>query len=57
RELGQTVVMVTHDPVAASYADRVIFLADGRIVDEVLSPTADGVLDRMKAFDAKGRTS
>ncbi|AWZ10123.1 ABC transporter ATP-binding protein [Streptomyces sp. ICC4] len=57
RELGQTVVMVTHDPVAASYADRVIFLADGRIVDEMLEPTADGVLDRMKAFDAKGRTS
>ncbi|WP_030193949.1 ABC transporter ATP-binding protein [Streptomyces sp. NRRL S-87] len=57
RELGQTVVMVTHDPVAASYADRVIFLADGRIVDELYGPTADGVLDRMKAFDAKGRTS
>ncbi|MEV0528272.1 ABC transporter ATP-binding protein [Streptomyces sp. NPDC050439] len=57
RELGQTVVMVTHDPVAAAYADRVIFLADGRIVDEMLSPTADGVLDRMKDFDAKGRTS
>ncbi|GAA4916540.1 ABC transporter ATP-binding protein [Streptomyces coeruleoprunus] len=57
RELGQTVVMVTHDPVAASYADRVIFLADGRIVDEMLNPTADGVLDRMKEFDAKGRTS
>ncbi|MEV0124280.1 ABC transporter ATP-binding protein [Streptomyces sp. NPDC050703] len=57
RDLGQTVVMVTHDPVAASYADRVIFLADGRIVDEMLKPTADGVLDRMKHFDAKGRTS
>ncbi|MEU8539932.1 ABC transporter ATP-binding protein [Streptomyces sp. NPDC048717] len=57
RELGQTVVMVTHDPVAASYSDRVVFLADGRIVDEMLHPTADGVLDRMKAFDAKGRTS
>ncbi|MEU9981977.1 ABC transporter ATP-binding protein [Streptomyces sp. NPDC050856] len=57
RELGQTVVIVTHDPTAASYADRVIFLADGRIVDEMLSPTADGVLDRMKEFDAKGRTS
>ncbi|MFF1694529.1 ABC transporter ATP-binding protein [Streptomyces sp. NPDC058257] len=57
RELGQTVVMVTHDPVAAAYADRVIFLADGRIVDEMLDPTADGVLDRMKDFDAKGRTS
>ncbi|OEJ98146.1 ABC transporter ATP-binding protein [Streptomyces thermolilacinus] len=57
RELGQTVVMVTHDPVAASYADRVIFLADGRIVDEMLAPTADRVLDRMKEFDTKGRTS
>ncbi|ARZ69732.1 ABC transporter ATP-binding protein [Streptomyces sp. HU2014] len=57
RELGQTVVMVTHDPVAASYADRVVFLADGRIVDELRQPTADAVLDRMKRFDAKGRTS
>jgi len=56
-ELGQTVVMVTHDPVAAAYADRVVFLADGRIVDEVYGPTADSVLDRMKQFDAKGRTS
>ena len=57
RELGQTVVMVTHDPVAAAYANRVVFLADGRIVDEVYGPTADSVLDRMKQFDAKGRTS
>jgi putative ABC transport system ATP-binding protein len=57
RELGQTVVMVTHDPVAAAYADRVVFLADGRIVDEVYGPTAESVLDRMKQFDAKGRTS
>jgi putative ABC transport system ATP-binding protein len=57
RELGQTVVMVTHDPVAAAYADRVVFLADGRIVDEMYEPSADRVLDRMKAFDAKGRTS
>ncbi|SDD00824.1 ABC transporter ATP-binding protein [Streptomyces prasinopilosus] len=57
RELGQTVVMVTHDPVAAAYADRVVFLADGRIVDEMNGPTADSVLDRMKRFDAKGRTS
>ncbi|MGW6916427.1 ABC transporter ATP-binding protein, partial [Kitasatospora sp. NPDC054939] len=57
RELGQTVVMVTHDPVAASYADRVVFLADGRIVDELHAPTADTVLDRMRRFDAKGRTS
>ncbi|MEZ7004967.1 ABC transporter ATP-binding protein [Streptomyces sp. AD55] len=57
RQMGQTVVMVTHDPVAAAYADRVVFLADGRIVDEVHAPTADSVLDRMKRFDAKGRTS
>ncbi|MDH6116651.1 ABC transporter ATP-binding protein [Kitasatospora sp. GAS204B] len=56
RELGQTVVMVTHDPVAASYAERVVFLADGRIVDELADPTADAVLDRMRRFDAKGRT-
>ena len=45
---GQTVVMVTHDPVAASYADRVLFLADGRIVDEMSEPTADAVFDYMK---------
>ncbi|WP_329908158.1 ABC transporter ATP-binding protein [Streptomyces sp. SP18BB07] len=57
RTLGQTVVMVTHDPVAASYADRVVFLTDGRIVDEMYDPTADGVLDRMKAFDTPFRTS
>jgi putative ABC transport system ATP-binding protein len=50
RELGQTVVMVTHDPVAASYADRIVFLADGRIVDEMFAPTPDRVLDRMKRF-------
>jgi putative ABC transport system ATP-binding protein len=50
RELGQTIVMVTHDPVAASYADRVVFLADGRVVDEMADPTADSVLDRMKRF-------
>ena len=50
RELGQTIVMVTHDPVAASYADRVIFLADGRIVDEMLEPTSERVLDRLKRF-------
>jgi putative ABC transport system ATP-binding protein len=49
RELGQTIVMVTHDPVAASYADRVVFLADGRIVDELQNPTAESVLDRMKS--------
>jgi putative ABC transport system ATP-binding protein len=51
RELGQTVVMVTHDPAAASYSDRVVFLADGRIVDEMTSPTAERVLERMKALD------
>jgi len=50
RELGQTVVMVTHDPVAASYADRIVFLADGRIVDEMSTPTPEQVLDRMKRF-------
>jgi putative ABC transport system ATP-binding protein len=50
RELGQTIVMVTHDPNAASYADRVIFLADGKIVDEMTEPTAERVLDRMKRF-------
>jgi putative ABC transport system ATP-binding protein len=49
-ELGQTIVMVTHDPVAASYADRVVFLADGHIVDELLDPTPESVLDRMKSF-------
>ena len=49
--LGQTVVIVTHDPRAASYADRVLFLADGRIVDELRAPTADAVLDRMKRLD------
>ena len=47
-DLGQTIVMVTHDPVAAAYADRVVFLADGKVVDEVLSPTSELVLDRMK---------
>ncbi|MEU0933948.1 MULTISPECIES: ABC transporter ATP-binding protein [unclassified Embleya] len=49
-DLGQTIVMVTHDPNAASYADRVLFLADGRVVDEMLSPTADTVLARMQRF-------
>ena len=48
REMGQTIVMVTHDPTAASYADRVVFLADGHVVDEMPEPTAEGVLDRMK---------
>jgi putative ABC transport system ATP-binding protein len=51
REFGQTIVMVTHDPNAASYADRVVFLADGRIVDEMTDPTAERVLDEMKRLD------
>jgi putative ABC transport system ATP-binding protein len=51
-ELGQTVVMVTHDATAASYADRVIFLADGHIVDEMHQPSADAVLDYMKHLGA-----
>jgi len=48
---GQTIVMVTHDPHAASYADNVLFLADGRIIDEMPNPTTDRVLDRMKQFE------
>jgi putative ABC transport system ATP-binding protein len=52
RELSQTVVMVTHDPNAACYADRVLFLADGNIVDEMADPTADAVLDYMKHLGA-----
>ena len=50
-EYGQTIVMVTHDPTAASYADRVLFLADGQIVDEMTDPTADRVLKRMVSFE------
>ena len=49
-EFGQTVVMVTHDPVAAGYADAALFLADGRVVDSLADPTAAGVLDRLKAL-------
>lgn len=48
REFKQTIVMVTHDPTAAAYADRILFLEDGQIVDEMREPTADRVLDRMK---------
>ncbi|WP_405734339.1 ABC transporter ATP-binding protein [Streptomyces sp. NBC_01537] len=50
-EMGRTVVMVTHDPVAAAHADEVVFLADGRLVDRMEDPTAEKVLDRLKAFD------
>ena len=49
-DLGQTIITVTHDPVAAAHADEVLFLADGRIVDRMIDPTAERVLDRMKAF-------
>ncbi len=49
-EMGQTIVMVTHDPMAASHSDRIVFLADGRVVDEMADPTADLVLERMKRF-------
>ena len=49
---GQTIVMVTHDANAASYADRVVFLADGRVVDEMRDPTAERVLDRLKSLEA-----
>jgi putative ABC transport system ATP-binding protein len=51
-DFSQTIVMVTHDPIAAGYADRVIFLADGSIVDELANPTADAVLDKMKSLGA-----
>ena len=54
-EFGQSIVMVTHDPGAAAYADRVLFLADGRIVDEITSPTSEAVLERMKGFELAGR--
>ncbi|CAB4675907.1 MAG: ATP-binding cassette domain-containing protein [Actinobacteria bacterium] len=49
-DLGQTIVMVTHDPVAAAYADRIIFLADGHVVNEMTEPTAARVLDLMKSL-------
>ncbi|HET6952741.1 MAG TPA: ABC transporter ATP-binding protein [Acidimicrobiales bacterium] len=49
-DMGQTIVMVTHDPVAAGYAGTALFLADGRIVDEMDDPTAERVLDRLKRF-------
>jgi putative ABC transport system ATP-binding protein len=54
RELEQTVVMVTHDPIAASYADRVLFLADGRLVDELSDPTPEQILDRLKQLGSDG---
>jgi putative ABC transport system ATP-binding protein len=56
REMGQTVVMVTHDPVAAAYSDLVLFLADGRLVNQIPEPTAEKVLERMKGFELPGVT-
>ena len=50
-ELGQTIVMVTHDPIAASYAGRVVFMADGHVVDELGQPTAEKVIDKMRTLD------
>lgn len=50
-DFGQSIVMVTHDPVAAGYADRVVFLADGAIVDELAEPDAESVLDRIKSLE------
>jgi len=53
-ELNQTIVIVTHDATAASYSDRVVFLDDGKIVDELAKPTADKVLDRLKSLESRG---
>jgi putative ABC transport system ATP-binding protein len=53
REFGQTIVMVTHDPVAASYTDRVVFLADGRVVDEMRDPRTEAVLEHMSAIQTR----
>ena len=51
-EFGQTIVMVTHDPIAASYATRVVFLADGRVIDELSDPNPDAILDKMRQLGA-----
>jgi len=56
RDMGQTIVMVTHDPMAASYADRALFLADGRVVDDMASPTPEMVLDRLKTFSSNNKS-
>jgi putative ABC transport system ATP-binding protein len=52
-DMGQTIVMVTHDPVAASYADRIVFLADGAVAGEMTSPTPELVLERMKNTEVR----
>lgn len=54
-EFGQTIVMVTHDPTAASYADEVVFLADGRVVDDLAAPSPTSILDRMKSLSGAAR--
>jgi putative ABC transport system ATP-binding protein len=51
-EFGQTIVMVTHDPIAASYASRVVFLTDGRVTDEIADPNPDTILDKMRQLGA-----
>ncbi|MGP3988312.1 ABC transporter ATP-binding protein [Streptomyces sp. 3N207] len=53
-EMGRTVVMVTHDPVAAAHADEVVFLADGRLAGRMQQPTAERVLDQLKSYDRTG---
>jgi putative ABC transport system ATP-binding protein len=55
REMGQTIVMVTHDPWAAAYADRVVFLADGAVIDEMRDPTQAAVLERMSRLEARAQ--
>ncbi|XRQ15551.1 ABC transporter ATP-binding protein [Actinomadura welshii] len=57
RRMGQTIVMVTHDPTAAAYADQVLFLSDGQIVDTMSGPTAERVLERMKGFESGGQAA
>ena len=54
QDLGNTIVMVTHDPNAASYASRVVFLADGRVTDELCDPNPDSILDRMRQLGSAG---
>ncbi len=56
RDLGRTIVMVTHDPAAAAYSDQVLFLSDGKIVDRMDEPTAEKVLERLKNFEPDGNT-
>ena len=56
-DFGQTVVMVTHDPIAAAYTDRVVFLADGKVVDEMRDPTSDSVLERMTTLQNRAMSA